>query len=134
MNGEVKQMNVSINELLLAKQKKASDVHLTAGASPKCRICGELIDMDYPKLLPEDTEAIAMPIIPPRLKNVLLEKGEIDFAYSIPSIGRYRVNVFKQRGAYALAIRLINTTIPKPEELGLPSSIVDLTKKSVVWY
>lgn len=123
-------MKLNIDDLLYdAQQRKASDLHLTVGASPKCRIHGELEDMGYDVLTAEDTEAIIMPIVPQRIKDILIANGEIDFAYSIPGMGRYRVNVFKQRGAYALVIRIINTTIPKPEDLGLPPSVVELTKK-----
>ncbi|MDF2538294.1 MAG: twitching motility protein PilT [Herbinix sp.] len=120
----------TIDELLLdAQQRNASDLHLTVGISPKCRIHGELVDMGYSNLSPEDAKEIIMPIVPERLKEVLAEKGEIDFAYSIPQVGRYRVNIFKQRGALALVIRIINTIIPKPEVLGLPPAVIKLTKK-----
>lgn len=123
-------MDFSINDLLQdGQQKVASDLHLSVGASPKCRIHGELTDMNYPPLSPEDTKELIMPIVPERLKDTLITNGEIDFAYSISNMGRYRVNVFKQRGAFACVIRFINTIIPKPEALGLPLSIVDLTKK-----
>ena len=57
------------------------------------------------------------------------ELGEIDFSYSIPQIGRYRVNVFHQRGSMAASIRLVSTKIPLPEELGIPKSVVDLYQK-----
>jgi len=123
-------MKLTIDELLLnAQEQKASDLHLTVGVSPKCRVHGDLYDMNYEALTAEDTEAIIMPIVPERLKNTLLTNGEIDFSYSIPNLGRYRVNVFKQRGSLALVIRIINTTIPKPEVLGIPLSVVELTKK-----
>ena len=62
-------------------------------------------------------------------RNILDQKGEVDYAYSIPDLGRYRVNIFKQRGTYAAAIRLVDTQIPKPEKLGLPPSVVDLTNR-----
>ncbi len=121
---------LTIDDLLIdAQNRKASDLHLTVGVSPKCRIHGELVDMGYPSLTPDDTTRIIMPIIPERLRDVLAAKGEIDFSYSIPARGRYRVNVFRQRGSLALVIRIINTTIPKPELLGLPYSVVELTKK-----
>ncbi|HWT26908.1 MAG TPA: type IV pilus twitching motility protein PilT [Mobilitalea sp.] len=123
-------MKITIDELLLdAGQRRASDLHLTVGVSPKCRIHGELVDMEYPPLSPQDTEEIILPIVPQHLKDTLMTKGEVDFAYSIPNTGRYRVNVFRQRGSLALVIRLINTTIPEPETLGLPLSVVELTKK-----
>lgn len=123
-------MGFDINDLLIdAQNKRASDLHITVGISPKCRVNGELIDMNYERLMPDDTEAIAMLIVPERLKDKLLSEGEIDFSYSIAGLGRYRVNVFRQRGSYALVIRIINTTIPEPEFLGLPNSIIELTKK-----
>jgi twitching motility protein PilT len=123
-------MKLSIDDLLMdAMQRKASDLHLTVGVSPKCRVNGELTDMGYDALNPEDTESIILPIIPKRLLDTLHTNGEVDFSYSIPTIGRYRANVFKQRGSYALVMRIINSTIPKPEALGLPVSVVELTKK-----
>lgn len=123
-------MKLSIDDLLQdAQQRKASDLHLTVGISPKCRVHGELVDMGYEPLTPEDTEDIIMPIVPKRLKDELLINGEVDFSYAIPNVGRYRVNVFKQRGSLALVIRIINTVIPRPEVLGIPLSVVELTKK-----
>ena len=121
---------MTINDLLLdAQQRKASDLHITTGISPKCRINGELIDMGYQRLTPEDTQALLMPMVPSWLKDRLIETGESDFSYAIPGTGRYRVNVFRQRGSYAAVMRIINTVIPAPRSLGLPASVVDLTKK-----
>lgn len=123
-------MKLSMDELLKdAQSRKASDLHLTVGVSPKCRINGVLVDMGYEPLSPTDTEAIIMPIVPERLSEKLNTYGEIDFSYSIPNIGRFRVNVFKQRGSYATVVRIINTIVPRAEELGLPYSVVELTKK-----
>lgn len=62
-------------------------------------------------------------------RKILYEKGEVDFAYSIKSLGRFRVNVFKQRGSYAAVIRLVSTAIPSAESLGVPHSVIELTKK-----
>lgn len=123
-------MNFSIDDLLLnAMQRKASDLHLTVGVSPKCRINGELVDMEFDSLMPEDMEKLVLPIIPQRLMDTLHSSGEVDFSYSIPTVGRYRANVFKQRGSFALVMRIINSTIPNPEMLGLPASVIELTKK-----
>lgn len=119
-----------INDLLIAAQDmKASDLHVTVGISPKCRINGELTDMNYEKLTPEDTEAIIMPMIPPKLMERLMTSGELDFSYSIAGLGRYRVNVFRQRGSYAAVVRIINVIIPSVQDLGIPSSVIELTKK-----
>lgn len=121
---------VTIEELLqIGKEQGASDVHITVGIPPKMRINGSLINMDFPRLLPADTDAIIRDIMDQRQITLLEEKGEVDFSFSIPSLGRYRVNVFHQRGSLAAAIRLVGTQIPKPEDLGLPKSVVDLYKK-----
>lgn len=120
----------TIEELLkIAKDMGASDLHITVGIPPKCRVNGELMDLGDERYLPNDTTDLIMPIVPESFYSVLESKGEVDFSYSIPSLGRYRVNVFKQRGSYAAAIRLVGTTIPKPEQLGVPSSIIELTKR-----
>ncbi len=121
---------VTIQELLqIGKNQGASDVHITVGISPKMRVNGALIDMDFPRLLPEDTEHIIRNIMDKRQQEILEEKGEVDFSFSIASLGRYRINVFQQRGSVAAAIRLVGTQIPKPEDLGIPKAIVDLYQK-----
>lgn len=121
---------VTLNELLSwAKERKASDLHVTVGIPPICRINGELTDMGYDKMLPEDMVNLLEPVFNEHTKRVFEEKGEVDLSYSIPGLGRYRVNVFKQRGSYACVMRLVGTRIPTPCELNLPPSVVDLTKK-----
>ena len=122
---------VTIEELLRnGKDHGASDVHITVGLPPKMRVNGELIDMEYPKLMPDDTIELINQILSEKQRNILGKNGEADFSFSIPNLGRYRVNVFNQRGSLAAAIRLVGTQIPKPESLGLPKSVVDLhTKK-----
>lgn len=115
--------------LLLAKEKGASDLHITVGIPPKCRVHGILVSLGENKLLPSDTNRIIWPMLTDQLKQKLEKNGEIDFSYSIPNLGRYRVNVFKQRGSYAAAIRLVGTVIPHPKTLGIPESVLELTKK-----
>lgn len=121
---------MTIEELLInAKEHKASDVHITVGLPPKMRVNGILIDMDYPGLLPADTAEIIGSIMDARSMKQLEELGEVEFSYSIPREGRYRVNVFHQRGSMAAAIRLVPESIPLPEELGIPDSVIDLYRK-----
>ena len=121
---------VTIEELMrIAKDNGASDVHITVGIPPKMRVAGALMDMDFPRFLPNDTSEIIKSIMNERQLETLNNKGEVDFSFSIPSLGRYRINVFNQRGSLAAAIRLVGTTVPKPEELGLPKSVVDLYSK-----
>ncbi len=122
---------VTMDELLrIGKDKGASDVHITVGIPPKMRINGTLYDMDFPRLMPADTEEIIKPVMSDRQLETYLNKGEADFSYSIDQVGRYRMNVFKQRGSFAASIRLVATQIPSPESLGLPRAVIDLyTKK-----
>ena len=120
---------VTIEELLkIGKENGASDVHITVGLPPEMRVNGELMGMDYPRLTPTDTEEIVQ-LLNEKQKNIIKEYGEADFSFSIPSLGRYRVNAFKQRGSLAAAIRLVGTQIPRPEDLGLPKSVIELHNK-----
>ncbi len=121
---------VTIDELLrIAKERNASDLHITVGIPPKIRINGELVDTDFPKLLPAEAIAMIEPLLSDRSRSTFEEKGEVDFSYSIAGLGRYRVNVFRQRGSYAAVIRLVGTTIPDARELGVPESVIDLVNK-----
>ena len=115
--------------LVMASEKNASDVHITVGVPPKCRVNGELVDIGFPTFSPEDTVSMVMGLMNERQRNILEEKGEVDFSYALQHLGRYRVNIFKQRGTYAASIRLVGTTIPTPESLGIPSSVLEQTKK-----
>lgn len=121
---------VTFDELLnVAREKKASDLHLTVGLPPKMRVDGELIDMNYPKLTPPDVENIAINLMNEKQREIFAEEGELDFAFSVPQVGRFRTNVFRQRGSVALSMRLVDTVIPEPEDLGVPQSVIDLYKK-----
>ena len=121
---------ITMKELLvMANEKGASDVHITVGVPPKCRVNGELVNIGTPVFSPDDTVSMVMALLDERHKEILDEKGEVDFSYAIQHLGRYRVNIFKQRGSYAAAIRLVGVSIPKPEDLGIPSSVVELTNK-----
>jgi twitching motility protein PilT len=120
---------MDLTELLsIGVRRNASDVHLTVGIPPTYRVDGALISLVEKKLTTEDTlDLVKQALDETRLKK-LNETGEIDFSYSIPSIGRFRVNAFKQRGSYALVLRIIPLEIPLMDELGLPSILNDLSK------
>ena len=119
-----------IDELLRqAREMKASDLHVSVGIPPKCRINGELVALPCGIIMPNDSKALVEQMIPPRMIEKFNEDGEIDFSYAARNLGRFRVNVFKQRGALSFVIRLVNSKIPSPEQLGLSKEIVDLTKK-----
>lgn len=117
------------NLLLTASQMMASDLHLTVGVPPKVRVNGHLKSLDLPKLLPNDVMELADVLIPPSLAAKFREEGEVDFSYSIPRVGRYRVNTYHQRGSVAVTIRLISETIPTPEQLGIPETVTELIHK-----
>ena len=120
----------TINELLMtASEMKASDLHLTVGVPPKVRVFGELRDVGPDRLMPDDLHALAYSILPQGQIQKFEENGELDFSYSIPRVGRYRANVYHQRGSLAVVIRLVGNTIPSPEMLGLPESITNLIHK-----
>ncbi len=119
-----------MNDLLAtAAQVKASDLHLIVGAPPKVRVNGDLKSLDLPKLMPGDVRELAEALIPPALLSRFEEDGELDFSYSIPRVGRYRVNAYHQRGSVSVTIRLISERIPTPEDLGIPESVTELIHK-----
>ncbi len=121
---------VNIEEVLkTAKTAGASDVHFTVGIPPKMRVNGKLINMEFDKLLPPDTESLVDQVMNAKQKEYFLERGEYDMAFSIRNVGRYRVNVYRQRGSVAMAFRLVGTTIPTPEELSIPNIVMELTNR-----
>lgn len=123
-------MNLTFDILIKqAYDMHASDLHLSSGRCPSCRVFGEITEMSKERLMPPDIEAIAYGIMNDYQKETLRNDGEVDFAYSIPSIGRFRVNVFKQRNSLALVARILNLDIPAPEKLGIPRSVVEMTNK-----
>lgn len=120
----------SIEEIMRTAHKAgASDVHITVGIPPKMRVNGNLITMEYPKLMPADTVEIAYAIMNDVQRERFDERGEYDMSFSIPELGRYRVNVYKQRGSVALALRLVGTQVPSPEVLGVPESVINLYER-----
>ncbi len=121
---------MTFNELLeMTISKKASDLHLTVGIPPTIRVNGELIQTDSNRLVPSDTESFVKQILNDEDLKEYLKHGEIDTSYSINGLGRFRVNIFKQRGSDALAIRVVSLNIPTLESLEFPSVIKDLTNK-----
>lgn len=121
---------IKIEELLdIAKANGASDVHITVGIPPRMRISGELISMDFASFEPSETfDLLESMMERDQIKRFELY-GEVDFAYSIPKQGRYRINAFKQRGSVAIVLRLVDNVIPELESMGIPDEVVDLCKK-----
>ena len=115
-------MNFDFSEILMeVVRQKASDLHLTSGSPPMLRKRGQLVQMEgLPKMTPTDTREIIYTILNSSQRQRLETDWQLDFAYSIPGVGRYRVNTYFQRGTLGAAFRLIpNETVPI-EKLGLP--------------
>jgi len=100
-------MPLKIDDLLItASAHLASDLHLKAGSFPVMRIGGELHPVaDAPRLSPEDTLDMAFSMMSNRQKQKLKEVSEVDIAYSVKGLGRFRANIFQQRGAVSLVLR-----------------------------
>jgi twitching motility protein PilT len=111
-----------INELLQnAVRSGASDLHLKVGSYPMMRVSGTLVVASEEKRLDrDDTEGIAQSIFTPESREKFRAAQEVDLAYSIPGLGRFRCNVFQQRGTVGLVLRIIPTRIKTIDELGLP--------------
>ena len=112
-----------INELLKATiERQASDLHLKAGSYPMMRVDGMLVvGHEDRRLDATDTDAIARNIMPPQLYERFKMQSEIDLAYSVPGLARFRVNVYRQRGTIGMVFRAIATTVPTIDELELPT-------------
>lgn len=109
----------------------ASDIHLTPGTPPVIRCSGELLRIGDEKLMPDDTLALAKEIFAINDYSEKFEKkGEIDFSFAMAKMGRFRVNIFKQRGSIAIAIRTIPMEIPDINYLEIPESVVKLAGKT----
>lgn len=112
----------------LGTERKASDIHLTVGIPPTLRIDGKLIAINNTPLRTEDTVDLIHQALTENQITELEEKGELDFSYSSPGVGRYRVNAYRQRGSYGMALRIIPMRIPAMKELGLPKVMSDLAR------
>src|SRR5688500_8001965 len=111
-----------INDLLkVAVASGASDLHLKVGSYPMMRVNGSLVvASEESRLDRSDTESMANSIFSPEHLEKFRKAQEVDLAYSVPGLGRFRVNVFQQRGTVGLALRVIPTRIRTVDELGLP--------------
>ncbi|MDD5435309.1 MAG: type IV pilus twitching motility protein PilT [Nitrospira sp.] len=123
---------MDINELLtLVVSKNASDLHVKVGSFPLVRVNGELAPLeDMSKITQEDALAIVSAVMSDAQKRRFIEKKEIDLSYGVPGLGRFRVNVFQQRGTIGMVYRVIPMKILTIEELGLPKILEKLALES----
>jgi twitching motility protein PilT len=124
-------MEIDFAALLLeVMDRRASDLHLTAGAPPMVRVRGRLVPVEgYPTLTPTDTREIVYSILSGSQRQKFENNWQLDFAYQIPGRARFRVNAYFQRAAVGAAFRLIPFEVVPLESLGLPPIIADFAKK-----
>jgi twitching motility protein PilT len=107
-------------------QRGASDLHLKVGRPPTLRLHGELTPLDMPALRPEDLKLLAEQLMTPRQVKEFTDNKECDFAIGVPGIGRFRCNVYQQRGSLCYAMRAIPYQARTLEELNLPKVLGDI--------
>jgi twitching motility protein PilT len=112
--------------LQLLVQRGASDLHLKVGRPPTLRLHGELTPLDMPALRPEDLKLLAEQLMTPRQVKEFTDNKECDFAIGVPGIGRFRCNVYQQRGSLCYAMRAIPYQARTLEELNLPKVLGDI--------
>lgn len=122
---------MQVDELLrLMVDNGASDLHLTVSSPPVLRIDGVLIPQDdLPPITPEDIKLALQQISTQEQRSVFDIERELDFAYSISGLARFRINVMQQRGTISLAFRFVPFKVPTIDELGLPEILKDLILK-----
>ncbi|HUZ29280.1 MAG TPA: type IV pilus twitching motility protein PilT [Solirubrobacteraceae bacterium] len=124
-------MEIDFAALLLeVMDRRASDLHLTAGAPPMVRIRGRLIPVEgYPTLTPTDTREIVYSILSGSQRQKFENHWQLDFAYQIPGRARFRVNAYFQRAAVGAAFRLIPFEVVPLDTLGLPPVVAEFANK-----
>jgi len=110
-------------------QRNASDLHLKVGRPPTLRVNGELEPLGRPPMRPEDLKALAEQLMTPRQVKQFAEEKECDFAIGVPGIGRFRVNVYQQRGSLCYAMRAIPYQARTIAELNLPPVLEEIAMK-----
>ena len=111
-------------------KKNASDLHLTVGVPPINRINGRLIPMETEKLDQKTMERYVKTILDEEQYDSYRKKGEIDLSYSVSGIGRFRVNIYRQRGSDAMALRAVGLKVPTLEELNHPPILAEFSRRN----
>jgi len=126
---------ISVEELHLddllreACAMSASDIHLAVSLPPTIRVDGDLVKLSYKPLSPQDTQRLIYDILTNDQIEKFERKKELDFSYGVKGIGRFRVNVYKQRGSVGAALRSIPDKVPTFEQLGIPAVLRELSRK-----
>jgi twitching motility protein PilT len=110
-------------------EANASDLHFKVGRAPTLRVNGELKPLSIPSLQPEDLRSVGDQILPPKQRREFDTDKEADFAIGVPGIGRFRVNMYQQRGSIAYAFRAIAFQAMTIKELNLPPILEEIALK-----
>ncbi|MCD7779604.1 MAG: type IV pilus twitching motility protein PilT, partial [Candidatus Gastranaerophilales bacterium] len=110
-------------------QYRASDLHISSGLPPVIRVDGNLLRTKYPPFTPEGVEELLFPMLSNEQRRTLEQTWELDMSYGVTGIGRFRVNIYKNKGTYASAFRTIVSTIPSFDALGLPDVVRTVTER-----
>ena len=120
---------MTLNDLLTTfVQRGASDIHLHAGLQPMVRVNGSLTPVSDNRLTPQFTESLVDVICEAQHKETLAEKNQVDLAYSVSGLARFRVNIFKQRGSYSAVLRVINADAEVLKIVNLAQETIDYFK------
>jgi len=120
-------MAITIQELLqITVDRDASDLHVTTHVPPRIRVHGSLISLDHPPLTPAETKTIVYSLLTDRQKKQFEEKMELDFSFGVKNMGRFRGNVFMQKGSVAAAFRRFLPVMWSFPQLGLPQRLAKL--------
>ncbi|MGN6871159.1 MAG: type IV pilus twitching motility protein PilT [Solirubrobacteraceae bacterium] len=124
-------MQIDFADVLLEViDRRASDLHITAGAPPTVRVRGRLVPMEgFPVLTPTDTREIVYSILSEGQRQKFENNWQLDFAYQIPGRARFRVNAYMQRSAVGAALRLIPFDVVPLERLGLPAAVAEFANR-----
>ncbi len=121
------QQNLNMMELLkIAVERHASDLHITVGRPPILRIDGELADLNYAPLDATTAQELIYSLLAHQQRSAFEDDFELDFAYQHSQFGRFRVNLYRQKGHVGAALRVIPSVIPSLEELNLPELLTRL--------
>jgi twitching motility protein PilT len=112
--------------LRFVAEAKASDLHLKVGIPPRIRVDGQLTDTPFARFTPEVLESLSQVLLPADRVAEFAETNEADFALSVKGIGRFRCNMFRQRGSVGIVLRRVATTMPSIHDLGLPPVVARL--------
>ena len=123
-------MKIELQELMqLVLDRAASDLHLKVGQPPIIRIAGNIVKTNLPTLDSRTIEELVFSILTEDQKETLMNNYELDFSFGVEGLGRFRANIYKDRGSLSAALRIVSSNIPNLKELGLPNVCQQLTDR-----